>query len=365
MSEYYLKYKKYKLKYLNYKNQIGGKKILWNNLKYDIDNTYKNTIYDKKAHYYGEYLDNNGELKTELSDGEWKDIVINEEDEKTNTITAKFTNDKIISKKLFWIVNKNDYKNNYKNSSEIDIKSEINIDISKLKFVYFEDKEKGKEKQKQYYNDNLKKILSLFDNCFPSNINKYIDNEDNKKNIIKQYKKYKEYDSYTYTDGFLYFATYKKNIVGFFNIPDNGTSVFKYNGDIPIKTYSLITPDDVEYSILNDYILNKGEKITINPYISSLCKDIFYTKIGKFLLDNISEHLKNKHNKIYLTAGSSTYNYLFDSCKLEKEKYLESNKKLLKYYESQNFIISKELYDVHYCKDSDNILVYNILCREI
>ena len=78
-----------------------------------------------------------------------------------------------------------------------------------------------------------------------------------------------------------------------------------------------------------------------------------------------NEKLKKDYNKIYLSARSSTHSYYFNQCKFDKEKYLESNKKLLKYYESQHFVISKDLYDVLKCSESDNIIVYNVLSRNI
>ena len=153
-----------------------------------------------------------------------------------------------------------------------------------------------------------------------------------------------------------------------------------------ITTYKTVTQDK-SYDDLFD-------EITLTAYASSLCTDPDYKKVGSFLLDKLSNYFKSiGMTKLYTTVESPTFknNYQafagldsdvcqlgdqppdlpiamlrpYDQC-VVGDQYYDANMKLIKYYETNGFKISKNLYESSHCDGlTDKYMFYNVLYREL
>ena len=365
MTDYYLKYKKYKSKYIEYKKQIGGKDMEWSKNNYVI-NSSKSNLNNITAIY------SKNDISTEYT---WEDI---KESVKNNN---KIISANVDSEKYIWKINNDDYGDIAKNDLLIDVEIDTNSD--KLQFLHFlkEDKlkaDKIKANEKQQYNNPQKMLFSYIDNdaqiqfisenykilneltnnCFPSNIEKFSEEED--KNVEEIHYTSRNDVRLMLKHKTCFFALYDQKIVGYCFIGDG--NVFENVSEVDIAAYEIIKKDSAVYTIYKNNMENK----IIYPYIYNLCKDFSYNKIGSFLLDNIYNFLKSysTYSELYLTAGSSKYQYYKDKCKIDIEHYTKSNKELVKYYENNNFKITTNYYTVYECGDGD-IMFLNVLCREI
>jgi hypothetical protein len=308
----------------------------------------------------------------------WQNI---KEEDKNNNKKISATVD---SQEYIWKIKKNEYDDIKQPSLLIDV--EINTDIHKLTFLHFLnvtnaasdikeindsasfklDKYLNKGKQREYIIQNKDTLFELSKNCFPSNIDKF--SEEILKDVEKEVFDNLTKNSITSKNSIWFFATYNNKIVGYCYIDEANINVLNENMEIP--TYEIIKQNNPVYDIYD-----KSIQKSIYPYIYSLCKDTYYNKIGSFLLNSIYDYLKTytTYTKLYLTAGSSIYQYYKNKCIFDSEKYTKSNKELVNYYKNNNFTISKTLYSILKCGDvfilnkdiHTDIICYNVLYRNI
>ena len=238
------------------------------------------------------------------------------------------------------------------------------------KLLYFEDF----IKQEEYVFKNIDKISDIWKNSFISNSNKYLSdnntvNHDNdyymeQKNIIL--------NSLNWSKWFFALEISTNKIIGQCNICTDKLS--EYNGKNKIKTYEIIKSNDLSY----DIYLNRNS-VLLYPVISGLSKDPKFKNVGKFLINKIILYLKSNtsYKKLYLVPESPKYknNYMDildkNACLYDKEKYHESNIKLINYYKLNGFVIDKKIFLVLNCNktnkypDTSNILCLNTMYKKI
>ena len=340
MTDYYQKYKKYKLKYMCYKKQFGGVKMNWNkNIYTDI----KTVSIDSKTAIYG------------TEPYKWENI--NETYSGPNNLKITAT---VGSQDYLWAINKEEYDNSQ--TIEMKIDATITSKTNKLNFIHFLISSGSKvpnnkqlienlnEKNQQTYitkhNDTL---VALDKKCFPLNIDLNKDQE-NKEYDIKMYNDAKTNFS---NRGVCFFATYDDKPVGYLKISEG---VVVTTTEIQ-TTYTIIKKTDIVDSIPSKRY----------PFISILCKDQNYNTIRTFLLNKLVEYLKNntEYKQLYLTAGYSEYQYYYNKCCFDMTNYKVSNTKLIEYYKINMFEIMEKTYTTYECTPNDSVIFYNVFERKI
>jgi hypothetical protein len=236
--------------------------------------------------------------------------------------------------------------------------------MNRYTFLYFPDN----DKQKEFVQKNLKRLVELQTICFPNNSDiitmyqtapKY-GNDDIDYNSINndEYKQvFERVDRYLSESSECFFALDRDTIIGMCFCYSQ--TVYRYTNKSKknLVTYKIIK-EKIDYT---DF-----EETTIYPYLGGLCKDRKYSKVGSFLLDNICDFYKNNGlDIIYLTPESVVYRNNFSAyilkneCDLNEEKYYDSCMELIKYYKSQKFTISDDLYEINKCNLDQNKFILN------
>lgn len=134
----------------------------------------------------------------------------------------------------------------------------------------------------------------------------------------------------------------------------------------------------------NDKNINIMET-TLNPVLSSICKDMNYKNVGTFLLSNIEKYYKQQgYTKIYTVSESNKFrnelldaHQSFDNKELSMknlknilQKYLETQNKLIKYYNNNGYVIDNKYYEAeimpHNIEHLDPfIMFYNVMVKEL
>ena len=124
--------------------------------------------------------------------------------------------------------------------------------------------------------------------------------------------------------------------------------------------------------------------IDVNPVIFSLCKDMGYKKVGRFLLENIEKYYRGLGiQRLYLYAESTKHREQLlrahndavtkrDDDKLNdiREKYKKDQERLIKYYQEMGFKIYENHYLLEYLPIGptqfyQNVMFLNILYKDI
>jgi len=206
-------------------------------------------------------------------------------------------------------------------------------------------------------------MIKLDNVCFPHNVN---NNDNNSIEKIKLFNKKKQQIIKKYFEVSKYFfAMYKEKLIGYCFI--YAANVFKYTKKINVYE-KIISPDFFEDAAPHQ----------LNYCIYGLCKNFEYKNVGSFILKNVIDYYHKLYiNKlgpkiIYIIPGSSYYLNNYESfvnnnyCDIiDNNKFYESNIKLVDYYSKNNFKLSKKYYVIDKCKDSNKIIVYNVMYIKI
>jgi hypothetical protein len=211
--------------------------------------------------------------------------------------------------------------------------------------------------QEQFIMKNLSTIVEMNLVCFPHNI-------DSSKYDLKKYHEmieiYKNYITNLLVENIdkkWFFVMDGHRIIGYCFLSEEGYFI---ETNEKVKTYR---PIQIKYL---------REKVAKGPVIVSLCKNIKYQNVGSFLIKNLFIYLKNEEfDYVYLVPGSSygknNYEYYIEHsyCTYQDyDKYLVSNIKLLIYYKKLGFKVSKKLYDLDKCNDSEYHL-FHVLYKKL
>lgn len=120
------------------------------------------------------------------------------------------------------------------------------------------------------------------------------------------------------------------------------------------------------YKLIKTDKLEEDNYVKLYPVISSLCRDINkrYRGAGRYLLEKICEVYKGLgHNHIFLIPESIIYRFrdVNDDCGITRyqRKYLNSQKKLISYYDGHGFKKHKKFYEREKCnKDNEEYYIY-------
>lgn len=217
--------------------------------------------------------------------------------------------------------------------------------MTDYKFVYFDDK----DKEKEFVEKNSDKIVNIATRCFaPGDEFDRIKENDAFRGVVQR------------AGSQWFFVTSDDQIVAFCKLtPEEPMTRFNQS----LKTYEPFVYEDIEE-------IKVEEHITTGPFIDALCKTAGYKGAGAFLLDNMHKHLKSKGvEKVYIVPESMRSKEAFAgyqeglNCKL-KDKYLESNQKLVKFYEKMGYEIIENTYFVEGCEDmgSESIAYNTMVC---
>lgn len=207
----------------------------------------------------------------------------------------------------------------------------------------------GEEEKITFVTENNDRLKTMINNCFYTESN----------------------DMSFLTRGDICLCMHSNTIAGIATI--NNTSVVKCNKNISTYDsllYDCYESDDKYYATelkTNDSFAFKF--VLLYPVLYSLCKDLLFKHVGRFLIKNIEDHYK-KYKYLYLSPESGKYRNELNAAHKNNEhledindKYKKSQKSLINYYESNGYVISDYLYEVD--NFQNNCLFINIMKKRI
>lgn len=214
--------------------------------------------------------------------------------------------------------------------------SQSSKDFSKYKLnvIYHDD-------LKEFLYKNLHDVTSILDGCFKVYKIRNYDREKIRKLLDKD---------------IAYFVLYKDKVVAL----------------ATVKLQTLYFKSDKEqnqYTFTNAFVKDKERKLN-SPLLEVLCrkKGESYKGVGRYLLNRVSDHLRETFNFDSMYVVPENVNEKIISpfyCGITK-KYKESQERLIRYYEKAGFKVVPGKYDRDVCWDSNDIqgFVYLPLMRK-
>lgn len=138
-----------------------------------------------------------------------------------------------------------------------------------------------------------------------------------------------------------------------------------------VNIYEYVKVDSDNMELINDS--NNNNKVLLGPFIESLCRDMNpkYKGVGTILLKYISDYYKNKGvEKIYLVPESTKYKKYGqnDNCgvEIDKDKYLDSQKSLHKFYNNFGFYKLDNHYEFDLCDSNyPSFIFYPVFYKKL